>query len=299
MARLALLNTAYSRASPWRRGVVAFACATVSCVALAAEPNTTRRIVSLAPHATELLFSAGAGSSVVAVTESCDKPAEVVRLPKVSGFRGTNVEAVVALKPDIVIAWPSGNRSTDIEAIRRFGLNVQLSELSSLASITGEVRKFSEWAANADLRSAALRRAQEEDQHVELLKRKFANARKVRVFYQLGKGRLFTLTDKHVIGEALSVCGAENVFGRLALPAPEVSTEAVLSARPDAILLADAAALSEIKKQWGVHRLFGDASADARIRTVDGARLHRPTLATFDALEAMCKTIDEIRSTLR
>ena len=267
--------------------------------ALAADTSRPQRIVSLSPHATELLFTAGAGSSVVAVSESCDKPATVKRLPKVSGFRGTNVEAVVALRPDIVVVWPSGNRSADVDALRRFGLPIHSSELATLASITSELRMFSQWATSTDLRNAALARAYEADRLTQALRGRYAALRKVKVFYQLGAGRLFTLTDKHVVGEALAVCGAENIFGKLVLPAPEVSAEAVLAARPDAVLVAGEDSLTAARADWKARQLFSATTIDERVVSVDGAQLHRPTLGTFEAVRSMCETIDKIRATLR
>ena len=257
-----------------------------------------QRIVSLSPHATELLFSAGAGDKVVAVSESCDYPDAVKQLPKVSGYRGTNVEAVVALKPDVVLAWPSGNRAADIEAIKRFSIPVHASELSTLASITAEVRRFSEWATNIDAKQAALQQADDAEKRVDTLRKRYVSARKVRVFYQLGPGRLFTLTDKHVIGEALAVCRAENVFGTLALPAPEVSHEAVLAARPDAVVLSDEKSVDTVAADWQAHKLFPALSARQRVVAVNGALLHRPTLRTFGAVQAMCESIDRVRQSL-
>ncbi len=281
--------------------VAAFAVLSAATV-VGAQPQALavpQRIISLSPHATELLFSAGAGDKVVAVSESCDYPDDVKQLPKVSGYRGTNVEAVVALKPDVVVAWPSGNRAADIDALRRFNIPVHVSELSTLASITAEVRRFGEWASNSDAKKAALQRANEADKRVDTLRKRFAAARKLRVFYQLGSGRLFTLTDKHVIGEALAVCGAENVFGALALPAPEVSYEAVLAAQPDAVVLADAKFVDAVVVEWQTRQLFPAATARQRIVAVDGALLHRPTLRTFGAVQAMCESIDQVRQALK
>lgn len=261
--------------------------------------SSPQRIVSLSPHATELLYSAGLGDRIVGVSEACDFPDAAKRKPKVSGYRGTNVEAVLALKPDLVVSWPSGNRATDTDAIARFGVKVHASELSTLASITDELRRFSNWSSATTGKSEAQQQADAADALVENLRRQYSGARKLRVFYQLGQGRLFTLTDKHVIGEALGACGAENIFGKLALPAPEVSREAVLAAKPDAVLLADEKSLRSVRADWQANKLFATADVSTRVAAVDGARLHRPTLRTFAAVKSMCDTIDQIRQTLR
>ena len=254
-----------------------------------AHAGTPQRIVSLSPHATELLFSVGAGDRVVAVSESCDFPEAARRLPKVSGYRGTNIEAVIALKPDLVVAWPGGNRAADLDALRRLGVRVYESELNTLGSILAEARHFSEWAGDDDSRRTAMRLAGEATAQIIALQRRYGDSKRVKVFYQLGAGRLFTLSDRHVVGEALSVCGAENVFGRLPLPAPEVSSEAVLAAKPDAVLVADPGSLAAVREQWKSARLFDARVADARVRGVDGARLHRPPLRTFAAVQTLCE----------
>ena len=264
-----------------------------------AHAGTPQRIVSLSPHATELLFSVGAGDRVVAVSESCDFPEAARRLPKVSGYRGTNIEAVIALKPDLVVAWPGGNRAADLDALRRLGIRVHDSEIDTLSGILAEVRRFSEWASDDDRRRNAMRQANEATAQILALQRRYGDSKRVRVFYQLGAGRLFTLSDRHVVGEALSVCGAENVFGRLPLPAPEVSSEAVLAAKPDAVLVADSGSLAAVREQWRSARLFDARAADARVFGVDGARLHRPTLRTFAAVQTLCESIDRVRQTLR
>jgi len=280
------------------RLLIAAAALAFAMAASAQQPAVPKRIISLSPHATELLYSAGAGDKLLAVSESCDYPEVVKLLPKVSGYRGTNVEAVVALRPDVVLAWPSGNRAADLDALRRFGIGVHDSELATLASITAEQRRFSAWASDEAQRRKALALADEADRTAQALRARYAGARKVRVFYQLGTGRLFTLSDRHLIGEALATCGASNVFGSMALPAPEVAAEAVLAAAPDAVLVADPKAVDAVRQQWRSAQLAA-ASAPDRVVAVDGARLHRPTLRTFAAVQAMCEAIDQVRQRLR
>jgi ABC-type Fe3+-hydroxamate transport system substrate-binding protein len=252
--------------------------------------TSPQRIVSLAPHATELLFSAGLGARVVGVSESCDFPESVKTLPKVSSYRGTNVEAVLALKPDLVVAWPSGNRADDIAAIERLGIRVLRSEVDSLAGIANTVREFAKFSDEKTTHSIAISQAEKIDRDIESLREKFASKNSVRVFYQLGDGRLFTLSNKHLIGESLAACGAKNIFGELAIPAPEVSREAVIAAKPDAILLASASAREAVTGQWK-----NSALAKTPVVVVDGSRLHRPTFRTIDAVRDMCESIDKIR----
>jgi iron complex transport system substrate-binding protein len=253
--------------------------------------STPQRIVSLAPHATELLFSAGLGARVVGVSESCDFPAAAKALPKVSSYRGTNVEAVLALKPDLVIAWPSGNKADDIAAIERLGIRVFKSEVDTLSGIAATQREFARWAhATSSAATANNQRAAVAEHEIQSLRETYAKKPAVRVFYQLGDGRLFTLSNKHLIGEALAICGAKNIFGDLAIPAPEVSREAVIAAKPDAIALASPRARDAVSAQWRSSPLVTTPMV-----VVDGSRLHRPTLRTIDAVREMCEAIDQVR----
>ncbi len=245
-----------------------------------------QRIVSLAPHATELLFSAGLGSRIVGVSESCDFPDAARQLPRVSSYRGTNVEAVIALKPDIVIAWPSGNKASDIAALERLGIRVYRSEIDTLAGIARTQREFAQWASDP----SALERASQAERDIQTMRELYSTKPSVRVFYQLGDGRLFTLSNKHLIGEVLTVCGAKNIFGELSIPAPEVSRESVIAAKPDLIVLASRNARDAVTAQWRATSL-----TNTPVIVVDGARLHRPTLRSLDAVRDLCESISRAR----
>lgn len=265
-------------------------------VAAVAGAATPARIVSLAPHITELLFEAGVGDRIVGVTEACDTPPAARRLPRVANHQGASIEAIVALSPDLVLAWPGGNRAADLERLQRLGLRVETSEPTDFRQILSDVRRFAAWAepehrARLARRVAALqtRLARLERAHL----RGQGGSERLRVFYQLGSERLYTLSDRHLVGQALALCGAENLYGRAPQPAPEASREAVLAARPQAILVADASALEAATRSWRVAGL----PAATPIVAVDGARLHRPTLASFEALEGLCATLDRLRGT--
>ncbi|MFN3630584.1 MAG: helical backbone metal receptor [Casimicrobiaceae bacterium] len=281
----------FRRVGLWRLAWLAVALATVLFVSTAAGAASPQRIVSLAPHITELLFEAGVGERIVGVTEACDTPPAARRLPRVANHHGANIEAIVALGPDLVLAWPAGNRAADLEQLRRLGLRVETSNPRDLRQILAEVRRFAAWAA-PDAQARVVQRLTALEQRLARLERAHPQSPRLRVFYQLGSERLFTLSDHHFVGQALRLCGAENLYAEAKLPAPEASREAVLAARPQAILVADPASHEVAARGWRTAGL----PAATPIVAVDGARLHRPTLASFDAVEALCATLERLRS---
>lgn len=279
---------------PGLYGVGGLLLAGLLALAAAAAPAVPTRIVSLAPHITELLFEAGVGDRLVGVTEACDTPPAARRLPRVANHQGASIEAIVALSPDLVLAWPGGNREADLRALRQLGLRVEASEPTDFRQILSDVRRFAGWAA-PEHRARLTRRVATLETRLARLERAHRRGQgssdRLRVFYQLGGERLYTLSDRHLVGQALALCGAKNLYGRAPQPAPEASREAVLAARPQAILVADASALEAATRGWRAAGL----PASTPIVAVDGARLHRPTLASFDALEGLCATLDRLR----
>jgi len=251
------------------------------------------RIVSLAPHVTDLLLAAGLGHRLVGVSESCELPAGEPERTRVASHAGVNIEAVIALAPDIVIAWPSGQRALDLAALRRHGLRVETSDPRRLEDIPAEIERFAAWGGPDQ---SAKARSMAADLRARLARwRASATESVVSVFYQLGPERLFTLSDRHFIGDALAICGARNVFGARPEMAPEVSREAVLAAGPDAVLIASPSALERVIGDWRRDALPAALAQPPRVRPVDGRRLHRPTPATFDAVDQMCAEIARVR----
>ncbi|MDZ4263847.1 MAG: cobalamin-binding protein [Pseudomonadota bacterium] len=192
-----------------------------------------QRIVSLAPHTTELLFAVGAGKQIVGAVDYSDYPEAAKLIPRVGGYSGFDLERVVMLKPDLVVAWRSGNADAAVEKLQQLGLKVYLSEpralddvatnLERLAILTGHVSAGQQ--AVADYRGELKR-----------LQQRYAGATKVRLFYQIWNSPLMTINGQHLIGRVINLCGGQNIFASLPTLAPQVDLEAVLVANPEAII---------------------------------------------------------------
>ncbi|MDH3714529.1 MAG: cobalamin-binding protein [Gammaproteobacteria bacterium] len=191
------------------------------------------RIIALAPFLTELLFAAGAGAQVVAGVEYSDFPASAKTLPHVGDYNKFDVEKILALKPDLLVAWISGNPAKEVEILQRLGLTVLRSEPRSLEDVS---RTLVLLGKVADTESHARRAARDFDARLQLLQAGAAGTRKLSVFYQVWDRPLITVNGQHLISDVLRRCGGRNVFAHLPNLAPRLDTEAVLRANPQVII---------------------------------------------------------------
>lgn len=194
------------------------------------------RIVSLAPHITELLFAAGAGEHIVGVGSYSDYPAAARALPQIGSYNGIDYERLLALQPDLVIAWQSGNGMRIIERLRRLGLEVFVSEPRELGDIPRTIKQFGELAGTApEARITAL----DFEKRLHMLTTTHAELSTVRVFYQIWNAPLMTVNGHQIISQVIQLCGGENVFARLPGLAPQIGLEAVLAANPEVIIASE------------------------------------------------------------
>ena len=203
-----------------------------------------QRIVSLAPHITELLFAAGAGAQVVGVVAYSDFPPEATTLPQVGGYSKVDLEAVASLRPDLVVAWSSGNRNAHLDRLRALGIQVFLNEPRSLDDVARSLEQFGELAGSTEVAGAAAQRFR--TRHASLSAR-YRERAPVRTFYQIWDRPLMTINDEHLIADVIRLCGGRNVFGTLGPLSPTIGVEAVLAANPEAIV---ASGMGEARPQW-------------------------------------------------
>ncbi len=253
------------------------------------------RIVSLAPHATELLFAAGAGKSVVGVLSPADWPPEAKRVPRIGDAAALDLERIVALKPDLAIVWPY-LAPGEVEQLRRLSVPIFVSDPRTPEAIAEDLERLGVLAGTGDIaaRAAATFRAR-----LAALAQRGRAAAKVSVFYEIWPRPLYTVGGKHLITAMLGLCGGENVFARLVPPAPSVGIEDVLATRPEAILAGtDRAVRPAWLDEW---RRWSEIPAVARgnLFVVDANLLHRPGPRFIDGAEELCVALDRARENLR
>lgn len=241
------------------------------------------RIVSLAPHITELLFAAGAGGHMVAAVEYSDYPEAARMLPRIGDATRIDLERLALLQPDLVIAWGSGTPVRMLEGVRRLGPPLFLSEPRRLDAIGEQLRVFGRLAGTVEVAERAAR-----DYEARLAALRAGHAGRVAqpVFYQLALQPLLTVNGAHVIDDLLRLCGGGNVFADLPVLTPRVDVEAVIAARPAAVVFAlypgEDPAVTE--NFWRRHGL----AVATRFIPVPGDLIHRPTPRILDGAAQIC-----------
>lgn len=255
-------------------------------------PQPARRIVSLAPHVTELLFAAGAGERVIGVVAYSDFPEAAAKLPQVGGYSNIDLEAVAALRPDLVIAWRSGNRDAHLDRLAALGIAVYLNEPRNLDDVARSIEQFGRLAGSE---AVARRAAQAFRARRAALATRYSGLPPVRVFYQIWQQPLMTINDAHLIADVIRLCGGENVFGGLSQLAPTVGVEAVLAANPEVIIASGmGASRPEWLDQW--KRWAGlRANAAGNLFFIPPEIIQRHTPRILDGAERLCAQLEEAR----
>lgn len=245
------------------------------------------RIVSLAPHVTEQLFAAGAGAKVVAASEYSDYPEEAKRLPRVASSGAVNLEMVLALKADLVVAWRLEATAPALARLESLGVPVFYSEPRRLAQIPDTIEALGELAGTGAVArplAAALR------SELARLEKTYRARRPVRVFYQIAEKPLMTLGGGQFVSDAIALCGGRNIFADTAHMAPVVNVESVLAADPEAILASN----GHWHAYWRQFRSMRAVRAN-NLFTIPVNEMHRHGPRAIDATEVLCRHIDEAR----
>jgi iron complex transport system substrate-binding protein len=259
-------------------------------------PQPARRIVSLAPHLTELLFAAGAGDRVVGAVAYSDHPAEARRVPRVGDSAQLDLERLVALRPDLVLVWRDGNSAQQLDRVAALKLPVYASEIHRMADIEHTLQRLGTLAGTTDIASASARAFARD---IEQLRGRYASRPALTVFYQIWHRPLLTVNGRHLISEALAICGAHNVFDGLPMLTPTVNGEAVLQADPDAIVTGsvDPGGADNLDVWRRLPALR--AARHGHLLVVNPDTLHRPSPRVAEGARELCEKLDRVRRTPR
>ena len=255
--------------------------------------HPARRIVTLAPHLAETVFAAGAGDRLVGTVEFSDFPEAVRSIPKVGGYSRLDLEAIAALKPDLIIGWASGNAPAHIEKLRALGFPVYISQPNQIGDVANEIERLGILAGTETAAQATATRFRE--RFADLQKR-YSSRPAVRTFYQIWKQPLMTIGGKQIISDVVRLCGGENVFAKLETMAPTVTVEAVIAVNPEAIV---ASGMNAARPEWlDDWKRWASIIAVARdnLFFVPPELIQRHTPRLLEGAERLCRHLETARS---
>ncbi|UAK20455.1 vitamin B12 ABC transporter substrate-binding protein BtuF [Kluyvera sp. CRP] len=204
------------------------------------------RVISLSPANTELAFAAGI--TPVGVSAWSDYPAAAKTIEQVASWQGINLERIVALHPDVVLAWKEGNAERPVNQLQSLGITVLWIDSHSIEDIAAALRKLAQWSPQPEKAEQA---AAELMRDYTQLKAQYANAPKKRVFMQFGFNPIFTSNKSAIQNQVLEICGGQNIFADSRVAWPQVSREQVLTRQPQAIVAAgDESQIPKIQRYW-------------------------------------------------
>jgi iron complex transport system substrate-binding protein len=253
-------------------------------------------IVSLTPGATEMLFAAGAGAEVIATVEYSDEPSAARGITRIGDVAAVDMERLVALRPDVVVAWPAGGNPAQRQKIAALGIPIYQQQVVRLADLPPSLRRLGVLAGSE---TAAERAARALEGRLSALSRTYAAGaggagKRPSVLLQVWNRPIYTVGGRHLMSDALIICGASNVFADLSEAGPVVDTEAVIARNPDIIL---AAAPRGEGAAWVADwQRFGSLEAVRHHRVVafEDQGLSRLGPSVIDATENLCRTLARI-----
>lgn len=250
------------------------------------------KIISLMPHATELLFEVGAGSQIIGAVKYSNYPEAAKAIPRVGSYGAINIEAVIALQPELVVAWPEANRSRELDRLRALGVSIFVSNPSDYDSISASLINLGKITGN----DKKAKNVQETfSKKLDSLRQEFSQKEKVSVFYQVWDSPLITQNGNTFISRAISLCGGVNIFSELPMTNPQVSVESILVQDPQVII---ASGMGESRPEWlNDWRQYKTLQAvkNNHLYHVAPDLLQRPTSRFLLGTEQLCEAVQKAR----
>ena len=257
--------------------------------------KNAQRIISLAPSLTELLYAAGAGDKLIAVVEYSDYPPAARELPIIGRYDMLDMEAILQLQPDLIVAWQSGNPKASVNRLRELGFTVYVAEPKRLASIPSHIQRL---ATLAGSNAAAATVIEDFEIKLKYLSERYKTKKAVRTFYQVWDRPLISAGGNELINDIINLCGGVNIFADIELLAPKVSIESVLIRNPQAII---ASGMDIERPEWLDGWLKWEqlsAVNTGSLFFVPPELLQRHTPRALTGAQHMCEHIDTTREKL-
>lgn len=248
-----------------------------------------KRIITLAPHATEWLFSLGVGERIIATVSFSDYPPAAKMIPRLGGYTNLSAEKIYALAPDLVVAWQGGNSPQLLQQLEALGIVVYRSSAQSIIDIKRNLSNLARLTAvPAEPVLAKF------EQALAGLTPVAANQPEVTVFYQLWSDPLMSANDSLLVSRMLRFCGARNIFGARPETVPRIQHESVLKENPDMILAPRQGTPDNWRARWQQWP-FLKAVRAGHLYQMDADLLSRATVRVAEGMRQICLLVDTVR----
>lgn len=264
--------------------LVCFCASTVGTTAEPVDPYPSR-IISLAPHITELLYAIGAERQLIATVDYSDHPRAALALPRVGNVFALDWERLLAFHPDLLVVWDSVPASI-LARLKTLNVPLVILKPAQLESIAADIRRLGQVTGNSQ-RAEQVAAAFLAD--LQRLKVKYAEKKRLRVFIEISHRPIYTINGEQIISHAVRLCGGENVFSDLGILAPVVGVEAVLQAAPEVMIYAGPEPIQSVRADWA--RWPSLPVPDA----ISPDILNRATPRMLQGIQQLCTAIQQAR----
>lgn len=247
------------------------------------------RIVSLAPSVTEMLYAIGSGEQVVGVTDFCDYPPDARRKPKI-GYSQPNLESLVALKPDLVLAPREFLRPDLLAALEQLKIPVYALEARTIEDVLGHVQTLGRMLGRSEAADAL---AQDMRRRIAEVKARTESRPRPRLLDVLNSEPLITVGPGSFIHQLIELAGGTNVAYRATVPYPRLSMEEVIHQDPEIILfpVGKTEAVSDAEQQAWRRWTTLTAVKRQQFRQIQSDLLNRPGPRVVEGLEVLARII--------
>ncbi|HHR6052368.1 TPA: vitamin B12 ABC transporter substrate-binding protein BtuF [Providencia alcalifaciens] len=244
------------------------------------------RVISLSPANTELAYAAGLEDSLVAVSAYSDYPKAAQKLEQVADWQGMNIERIVALKPDLILAWRGGNPQRPLDQLASLGIPIIYFDPQTIDGVISSLEELSQYSPHPEI---AKKNIMQMRSRLEAQKNTLVNHEKPkRLFIQLGTQPLFSAGDQTIQNDVVKTCDAQNIFENSAVQWPQVSREQVLTRKPDAIIMTGS------PEQEKTVKAFWHSQLNIPIIRLNEDWFHRAGPRIINATEQLCAQLNAL-----
>ena len=253
-------------------------------------PYPAKRIVSLAPSITEILFALGLDEQVAAITNFCDYPEAVLKKPRIGGFVNPDIEKIVSLKPDLIIGIRDGNRMDTVDRLNDFGLPVYLIDPKGFDGVMQTIKNIGDVVGREKESRKMVKEMVKKTENIITLTQSLSRPK---VFFQLGDAPMVTVGKGTLANDLIRLAGGRSISENEPTSYPVYSIETVLLKAPEIIIMTSMDSKKntpQLIKKWESWKSI-PAVRMSMIYVIDSNLVDRPTPRIVEGLEALVRII--------